>query len=755
MDAVVAALDGLGYKRVMFRSDNENSLLAFLRGVRLRWTGEVVPTHSPEGEPQSNGAAEVGVQLLKGHVRTVLDQLRVASGSELGDSHPIIAWSVGYATAMHRRFKVGEDGKTAYERCYGRRAPVPLAAFGERVFYAPLMPGGRKLAPLASRMLEGRYLGPADGSSCVLVGTPTGTIRARTIKQRCPSERWTGDLQEDIAGTPMRPDATDSRHRNPGIRAPVAMAHEGPVPEVPRPEKPTHKRVYLFRKDFEKYGFTDLCPGCASIRRGDRLLDRHTDACRTRMEGHLATNREGAERLQRASERLDRWLVAEVERGGEPPPPGAPTVGGAPAGPANAAATSAPPEPPVQPERNPSSDQDTAAPADAPDGPNSTWLPQSSRLPQQSSSSVAPAAADSNPVTPRTGDQPLWSGERPAPEDQQSKRFASSRPGAGPDDGLAASIRRHLAAEAPAASAAAAIAPAAEEETQQRDQVDMDQANLEYAGTDTFADILALGATSEERGGFLEVYSPPRVAPLAPIKAGLPYEGSLDLRTGWDFDEPRHRAAAMDLVRKRKPLWVIGSPMCTWFSQLEALAHRHMNQEEREQGMQHAIDHLTFMFSIYEEQIKHDRYFIHEHPHHAASWSTPVVLDFLLRHGQERDLYQVISHGCRFEMKSVDDNGDKGYILKPTRWLTNSACVAEILDKQCRGGMNTSSFSAEPRASGRGRAMPSSTRRSFARLSCAAWRSRCAWTPSASAGSTYQKLLPLTSLSSCGRTRRT
>ena len=51
-------LSSLGYKRVVFRSDNEPAILAFLRLVARTWDGEVIPDSSAEGDPHSNDAAE-------------------------------------------------------------------------------------------------------------------------------------------------------------------------------------------------------------------------------------------------------------------------------------------------------------------------------------------------------------------------------------------------------------------------------------------------------------------------------------------------------------------------------------------------------------------------------------------------------------------------------------------------------------------------------------------------------------------------
>ena len=68
---IVKDLDTLGHHRVVFRCDNEPSILALLRAVKLAWTGDVVQETSAEGDPQSNGAAESSVNVVKGHVRTI------------------------------------------------------------------------------------------------------------------------------------------------------------------------------------------------------------------------------------------------------------------------------------------------------------------------------------------------------------------------------------------------------------------------------------------------------------------------------------------------------------------------------------------------------------------------------------------------------------------------------------------------------------------------------------------------------------
>ena len=205
----------------MFRCDKERSILALLRAVKLAWTGDVEQETSAEGDPQSNGAAESSVNVVKGHVRSIKLAVESASSVEVPADHHLLTWLVPYAASMDRRFAVGRDGKTAYERNVGRRAVPPLAEFGERVWCMPLQPSNRRLGPLDSRFEQGRYLGPKDGSNTVLIGTASEVVKARRIKRMPPGERWTGSLLDEALGSELTPNALEDDGGRVGIRTPV------------------------------------------------------------------------------------------------------------------------------------------------------------------------------------------------------------------------------------------------------------------------------------------------------------------------------------------------------------------------------------------------------------------------------------------------------------------------------------------------------------------------------------------------------
>ena len=69
-------LRGLGWKRLLLRSDNERALLAFLRDAAASLEGvEVIEQASPEGDHAANGLAEVCAREVKAQSRGAEESL--------------------------------------------------------------------------------------------------------------------------------------------------------------------------------------------------------------------------------------------------------------------------------------------------------------------------------------------------------------------------------------------------------------------------------------------------------------------------------------------------------------------------------------------------------------------------------------------------------------------------------------------------------------------------------------------------------
>ena len=72
----------MGYKEVVFKSDQEPALCNFIEVVKANWNGDAVLENSPVGESESNGAVEKAIQTWEGQVRTMKDALEYRIGGE-------------------------------------------------------------------------------------------------------------------------------------------------------------------------------------------------------------------------------------------------------------------------------------------------------------------------------------------------------------------------------------------------------------------------------------------------------------------------------------------------------------------------------------------------------------------------------------------------------------------------------------------------------------------------------------------------
>ena len=74
-----------------------------------------------------------------------------------------------------------------------------------------------------------------------------------------------------------------------------------PPPQVEE-RRESMRRLYIRRKDVEKYGYTEGCEGCKRMRAG-MSAKPHTQECRTRMEEAMKEDEEGRKVLEAAQRR--------------------------------------------------------------------------------------------------------------------------------------------------------------------------------------------------------------------------------------------------------------------------------------------------------------------------------------------------------------------------------------------------------------------------------------------------------------------
>ena len=135
MSSLVDDVRWLGYIKVVLKSDNEPAIVKLLgealREFRINGLEQCLEEHPPEYDPQSNGSAEVGATLLKGHFRTLRSCLENQVGFKIPVRHPLIAWMIRHAANLITWCSKGHDGRTAYQRVKGCDFRTRLMQFGE------------------------------------------------------------------------------------------------------------------------------------------------------------------------------------------------------------------------------------------------------------------------------------------------------------------------------------------------------------------------------------------------------------------------------------------------------------------------------------------------------------------------------------------------------------------------------------------------------------------------------------------------
>ena len=117
------------------------------------------------------------------------DMIESKMGEEIQSDWVIMLWFVRWGAMLYSRFKLGQDGKTSYERQKGRKCKQEVIPFAEKVLYKKLKDTGARKQVLESQWEEGLWLGHSRTSNEVLIGTCAGIVRAWAIKRKPEEER--------------------------------------------------------------------------------------------------------------------------------------------------------------------------------------------------------------------------------------------------------------------------------------------------------------------------------------------------------------------------------------------------------------------------------------------------------------------------------------------------------------------------------------------------------------------------------------
>ena len=275
----------LGYPKMIVRYDPEPALQAVVEAAKNGFQGQLILEKIPVGVSESKGEIERAVQTIEGQSRTLRSALETSYGSKIGDDSVILTWLVEHAGTLHNLFhRSGEmkDGKTPYSRHRGREWRVSFPPFGETVEF---LTRGHKFE---SRWQQGIFLGVKDNTTEKIVGNGSGVFTVQSIRRKSGDDKYNLEILQSVTGVPWDPQATrDDAPEGPRpaivVGEPAEPLAQPVVVQAPKPK--TSRRLYITKRDLEKYGYTAGCPACDGVQIGNRSTGvHHNDMCRERME---------------------------------------------------------------------------------------------------------------------------------------------------------------------------------------------------------------------------------------------------------------------------------------------------------------------------------------------------------------------------------------------------------------------------------------------------------------------------------------
>ena len=208
------------------------------------------------------------------------------------------------------------------------------------------------------------------------------------------------------------------------------------------------------------------------------------------------------------------------------------------------------------------------------------------------------------------------------------------------------------------------------------DQSNLDveeQADLEHLLLDTLEVSVptpAIARTLSVQQDVAEFYSPPRLVPLA-RQMGLTGALSLDLLSGWDFDQEWLRGLACQLLLQLQIVFVMMYPPCCIFSQLQRLwNYKKWSKEVFSAKWHQGRRYVAHAMQCAATQISQGKFFCFEHPAGASSWKLPEVLHVMHQPGVSCVIYDQCMVGLCSKVHGIPTR-------KRTRLLTNSPHVIQ------------------------------------------------------------------------------
>ncbi len=650
VDLICSDVAWLGHARLLLKSDNERALMSLvgkaLRALKCQVEGleGVSSEQSQEYDSQANGGTEIGIKAVRGLFRTMRLCLEERIGHKLPAGHPITSWLVEHVATLLNAQSMGPDGLTPWERARGRPFGLKLYGFCESVFWNQPSKGPQHDTEgnMGPRLKPGVFVGYHLSSNSYRLATADGSVqKSRALQSRPQEHRWDAEAIKDIVATPW-----SLRAQAGARRADVGPSVEQQAPAEP-PPTPLPRRFRLTKQILHKYGFTEGCEQCTHVQAFGEYKQglQHAEQCRRRILEAMAKTPEGLAKLNKHEERVDRALAERVRASDE--------------GMADQAAR------------------------DDPDVRGGMGLPAEEAHPAETS------------VWPAEHAEQLRREAR-AQRERREERMEALRggaPGFKPDQGEQDEPSEDRPMEAESQAPKPEPTTGTEAINEDDDMMSLVQAltTMEMIGSISPAGG-GSGRRRDLRRGIRhlvsEIYSPPRVTKmLAAMPKNLLAPGlALDITyvdpddgQAWNFDKKEKRDKALRMIRRQKPLFLIGSPMCTAWCTWQKLNAAKRDPVTVRRELVRAKVHLDFVIMLYKEQVEGGRFFLHEHPRSASSWHEATVQEVMQLEGVEL----VTADQCQYGSE-VQHGFRRGLpVRKPTGFMSNAPRLLKRLSKRC------------------------------------------------------------------------
>jgi hypothetical protein len=253
---------------------------------------------------------ENAVKIRQGQLRTVKHFVEARVGKSIEPGSALFTWLIPFCADILNKFRIGSDGRTAYERITSHACKVAQIGFAE-IVDVKLETDTNNRLKADSEFNVGIILGYAWRSTEYLVASNGVVYKCRTVRRRADDVAYSAEI---IDGLSVRYDEYTLKGAKTSLHVSFPKVAGG-VDAAPIPTRGPGiipRRIYLMPGDFSKLGFTQGCPGCTYAQNGLGSKRNHSEDCRRRLEEEIGKD-SSDNRGDKVKERQDHFLAQQVE----------------------------------------------------------------------------------------------------------------------------------------------------------------------------------------------------------------------------------------------------------------------------------------------------------------------------------------------------------------------------------------------------------------------------------------------------------